>query len=54
MVKFSSGSLISIFVVDIPMEKPGHQTRASSERKMPLKVYLIHELMNPWMIFFGN
>ena len=38
MVTFSSGFLILIFVVDIPMEQPGHQTPAWSEPKMPLKV----------------
>jgi len=38
MVAFSSGFRISIFVVDIPMEQPGDQTPARSEREMPFKV----------------
>lgn len=38
MVKFSCGCLISIFVIGIPMEQPGHQTGASPETEMPVKV----------------
>lgn len=48
MVTFSCRCFISIFVLDIPMEQPGQQTRASSEPEMPLKVPNAWQFIHPW------